>query len=535
MKKAIILARVSTAGQAKEELPIASQVEAGHAKAAELDADVVKVFIEDGVSGRKAQRDVLDQAIEYCGVMEIDYLILWNTARFARNRAVAAWRKRELRRGGTELAYCSQNIDSKSDDGWLLEGFFELIDEQQSRTISKDTKRSMMKNARDGYFNGGRVPFGYTVIQDGRRRRMAILEEEAHLVREIFGQALAGAGTKSIALWLNTAGLLRRGNKWTKNTIGLMLGNWVYAGYITFNRVEHATRQLRPSEEVIRTAAHPPIVREEDFMSVQRMVAARAPAPGGSGTSGFYFTGLAKCGICGAGLQIRTGVGRKRKVYSYYQCGATIRGKACSSRMIPAPKLDAWLMDALMTRILARPRIEELARQMHELSGSWVKERAARRAALVAELRGIEARRRRLFELLEEHGKDAPNLGDLTSRLREHNARIRAIEGELAALEEMQAPALDVTRESIEEIYAFVEGTIRNGSPKKIREFLGSFVERVVLEDRRAVIHYQPARLVAGHATEVVRSTGKWLPDRLNLRIAEMSMELPERYWRQAA
>ncbi len=56
--------------------------------------------------------------------------------------------------------------------------------------------------------------------------------------------------------------------------------------------------------------------------------------------------------------------------------------------------------------------------------------------ALVAELRSTEKARSNIFTILELHGKDAPNLGDLSIRLRELGDRMRTLELQLVQLED---------------------------------------------------------------------------------------------------
>ena len=80
-------------------------------------------------------------------VCEIDFFIVWSTSRFARNKIDAALYKRSIRAGGTKIAYISQSISADSDEGWLMEGFLELMDEHVSRQIRKDTVAAMIKNA----------------------------------------------------------------------------------------------------------------------------------------------------------------------------------------------------------------------------------------------------------------------------------------------------------------------------------------------------------------------------------------------------
>jgi site-specific DNA recombinase len=511
-KKAIILARVSTAGQAEEELPIPSQLEACRAKARELGADVLREFVEEGVSGRKFRRDVLEEAIEHCELFEVDYFIVWNPARFARNRAVAAWLKLRLRRGGTEMVYVSENIDTSTDHGWLLEWLYELFDENYSRSVSKDTLRSMMKNARDGFFNGGALPYGYVAVPEGKRRRLAVVEDEASVVRHVFAECLRGAGAKTIAQWLNSSGVRRRGKLWTKNTVSHMLANTVYTGKITFNRTDHAAKAKRPQAEWVQVKSHPAIVSDSDFEAVQSLMAKRAPVKeGGSPSSQFLFTGLMKCGTCGRGMQIRTGTGRGGKVYSYYECSGSIRGLGCPSRLLAGRDMDEYLLDALMERALSVEQLRETAEQIDALRGTWAKERAARREFLVGQLREAEARRRNLFDVLEQHGRDAPNLGDLTVRLRELNEQIKALEASLTELENFVPADFRASDEAIEELAAFVAETIHNSEPKKVREFLGLFVERVVVERDQVVIHMIPGRIFGGD--DPVRSKRNWLPE----------------------
>lgn len=57
---------------------------------------------------------------------------------------------------------------NRTDSGWMMESMLEIFDEHYSRQISADTLRSMSKIERGGYFNGGRVPYGYTAVQDSR-------------------------------------------------------------------------------------------------------------------------------------------------------------------------------------------------------------------------------------------------------------------------------------------------------------------------------------------------------------------------------
>jgi len=81
---AIIYTRVSTARQADDGLPIESQIEQGYKKAAALDADVVRVFTDAGISGRTDERPSFREAVRYCKAYSVEYFICWSTLSKAR-------------------------------------------------------------------------------------------------------------------------------------------------------------------------------------------------------------------------------------------------------------------------------------------------------------------------------------------------------------------------------------------------------------------------------------------------------------------
>ena len=232
MSTAIIYARVSTSRQADDGLPIESQIDQGHKKAVALGASVIRVFTDAGISGRTDERPAFRDAIAYCKAYGVDYFICWSTSRFARNKLDAALHKRDLEKCGTRVTYVSVDLDNRTDAGWMMESMLEIFDEHYSRQVSADTLRSMIKNARDGYFNGGRVPFGYRAIPDGKRKRLAIEESEAQIIRDIFSLYLSGMGCKAIAMTLNERARLRKNLKWNKNIVTATLKNDVYTGKV---------------------------------------------------------------------------------------------------------------------------------------------------------------------------------------------------------------------------------------------------------------------------------------------------------------
>lgn len=513
-KIAIIYGRVSTKGQADEELPIDGQVEACRKKAEQLGAQVAKVYVDAGISGRTDERDAFQDAVLYCKTHQVDYFICWSTSRFARNKIDAALYKRDLEKRGTKVAYVSVNIDGGTNEGWITESIFELFDELYSRQVSADTMRSMMKNARDGYFNGGRVPFGYSAQPEGKRKRLAIDQTEADLVRWIFRTYTEGQGVKSITVQLNQAGRSRRGRKWDKNTVINLLKNDVYTGYVVFNRVNGKTGKVRPRDEWIMTKSHPGIIDQDHFDEVQQTFLDRAPLlAGGTTRSNFVFSGLLRCGRCDATLQTESATGRTA-VYHYYNCRSAQRGTGCKHRRLPAADLDKHLIRDILGRMFTEQFLQDMIGSLHLQAGSWIKKRESKRDSLVRELRDVESRLSNLYGVLELHGKAAPNLADLTERMHALRDQRAKLERGLTELEEMDPPALQIEPGDVAELHQLLHAIVtENTDPRKQRAFFSGFITKIVVGEDNCEITYRPDRLVNHAGTQLVHSNGIWLPD----------------------
>lgn len=526
-KTAIIYLRVSSMQQAREELPIESQLQFAYKKAKDLDALTIRVFTDNGVSGRTDQRPQFQEAIRYCELYKPDYFIAWDTARFARNRIDAAQYKRDLREIGTDVVYVSMSIDSKTDEGWMLEAFLEVIDESTSRRISKDTKRSMIKNAQEGFFNGGRVPYGYRTVADGQRKRVAIQEDEAAVVKEIFHMCSRGMGAHLIAVALNGDGHTNHGRKWVKSSVIYLLKNQVYAGYTVFNRRKHHANKFEPEENWIRTKSHPEIIDEEMFMRIQELINGRAPGEAlGSPKSNHRFTGLLYCGHCDSPMHVESGTGRS-KTYFYYRCSNAKQQQGCTGGRINAAAVDEFVSQVIMDQILSRDRVISIIRDIEQSVGSWWKDRESRRSAVVAEIRALEKKQRNLFDLLEEHGKNTPNLTDLTKRLREIKSRLDALQLNLAELEAEQDPVMNISEEDIHTASDLLRSMVMDCEEQKTaRTFFSSFVDKVILEKERVVIKYNPAKIM-NHETAVVHSKNNWLPEHIASRTISLAVPLP--------
>jgi len=515
MKRAVIYARVSSDNQAEEGQSVDSQIESCRRKVLELDAAVLGVYRDDGISGTTDARPGFRAAIEHCRVAEPDYLVVWSSSRFARNQRDAIVHKESLRGVGTRLVYASQGIDLWTDEGWLTDSVQQIFDEAYSRQVSKDTRRSMISAASEGYFMGGRVPFGYQTVPaaDGRHKRLQPHPEESPVVQSMFAASARQVGAYAIATNLNGQGLTLRGKPWTKGAILHILKSEVYMGEVIFNRFDRKRERRRPKGEWVRVKGHDELVTPEQFDQVQRGLAERMPTEGRApANSEHAFAGLMRCALCGSSLVIATGTGRAGKVYSYYACRGDLQGKKCTFKRLPAEAFDRWMMDELMRHVFTPENLRGVIAQLDTAAADWVKDRARRRSALVLELRGVEGRRAKLYDALETHGKDTPGISEMGPRLRELNDQVRRLELALVQIEDEPEPIVGQISVSADEAVAVMRKMVADcESPKALRAFVASIVKEIVVDLAELRVDYHPECLIREQGA-MVHSTKNWLP-----------------------
>ncbi|MBL8387045.1 MAG: zinc ribbon domain-containing protein [Hydrogenophaga sp.] len=241
----------------------------------------------------------------------------------------------------------------------------------------------------------------------------------------------------------------------------------------------------------------------------------RAPkvTQGGTPRSGFVFSGLLACGICGNPLQIVNGTSRSGALYNYYGCCSHKKGAPrCLFKNARADLFDDWLVGEIVAKLVTVEAMEHAVQEVSDMGSRWAQERAAQRTLLVKELRDLESRRSNLYDLLETHGKDTPDLADIRDRLKLRNAEIRAVEARLELLEDepARAKALKIEPGLAVEVMREV---VMAGDAQKKRAFMGAFLENITVHLDRVAVAYRSEALVGlGHPAGV-RNGVFWLPD----------------------
>ena len=264
-----LYARVSTTRQAENDLSIPDQLRQMRLWAERHGHVVVKEYIEPGASATDDKRPVFQDMVSDAtakGQSPYQAIIVHSLSRFFRDLVLAAMYERKLQKAGVSLLSITQQMQNDP-AGEMQRHIIMMFDEYQSKETAKHVLRGMQENARQGYFNGAKPPFGYqtlivgqTGVQGRVKKKLVINEQEAEIVREIFALYVYGKdtpriGAKEIAKRFNASGVPLRGKSvWGSLMVLKILGNSTYTGCHNFNRIEAKTGRHKDKDEWIEVS-----------------------------------------------------------------------------------------------------------------------------------------------------------------------------------------------------------------------------------------------------------------------------------------
>ncbi len=492
-RRVALYARVSTVRQAEAELSIPDQIRQGEDYCRARGMTLVETFVEAGASATDDRRPEFQRMIEAATspARPFDAVLVHSMSRFFREQHLSEMYVHRLRKAGVAVVSMTQDFAADA-TGNLIRQILGSFDEYQSRENGKHTLRAMQENARQGFWNGSKPPFGYLIVEAERRgakakKRLAIDPAEAGTVRMIYELALGAEGVplgvKAIVTRLNAAGMRNRGKPFHISSVHRILTSETYAGRHAFNRLDAKTKARKPADQHVEVDV-PALVSAEEFEIVQASLRSRSPkrTPPRVVSGPTLLTGLARCASCGSGMTIRTGKGGR---YRYYTCaGCAQKGKtACSGRSVPMAALDGVVLDHLADKLFTPARLTAILEASIARSETADADRAKRLAQSRRALTEAQGRVSRLLEMIENGliGVDDPQL-----RERMDNAKLarRQAEDEVRVLEAAgRGGAAAITPQAVERLSGALRGALAADDPSFRKAYLRLFVSEIVVDD----------------------------------------------------
>jgi DNA invertase Pin-like site-specific DNA recombinase len=489
-KRAAIYARFSTAHQ--NESSIDDQLALCRSYAARNGYAVAGEFADRAKSGGSMLgRDGLLDMLARAQRREFDAVIVEALDRISRDMEDLAGLHKRLKFLGVHLVAVHEGRANT-----ILVGLRGLVGQLYREDGAEKVKRGMAGVLRGGRSAGGRC-YGYRPVL-GRPGELAIIEEEADVVRRIFAAYAAGRSPRDIAGDLNRDGIEPpRGERWNASTIngnltrghGMLL-NPIYSGRIVWNRVsmirdpDTGRRVSRPNPEGEWQSADAPHLRIIDGDLWDEVQARKAGRSRQSGEPLHrrkrLLSGLLRCGHCGAGMSLSGPHRGKPRI----MCSQAREAGTCTStKRMPLDVIEQTVIDALRGQ-LGNPRA------LAEYVSTFREERRAATATATRDRTQIEKRLavvagsiERIVAAVADGVMTGDEAREKLSGLRQERSGLDARLADAvreADVIELHPEAVRAYREHLKTLAAVMGDAIADADPDVIEAFRG-LVEGVIV------------------------------------------------------
>ena len=343
--KAVIYARYSDSHQRDES--IEGQIRECTEYAERNGMTVLCNYIDRAFSARTADRPEFQRMIADSEKRLFEVVLIWKLDRFSRDRYDSAHYKRILRKNGVKVVSVKENI-SEGPEGIILESMLEGYAEYYSAELSEKIQRGQMENALKCKSNGGNIPLGYTVGDDGS---IIVNPLAAPLVTEIFTRYDRGDSISEIVESLNDRGLKTKNRKtFSIGGVSRTLSNRKYIGEYKYR-------------DIIIPKGVPSIIDDALFDRVQSRLAVNKKAPARAKANDEYLlTTKLICGTCERLMVGESGTSRTRGiVHHYYKCVGAKRHKGCKRKSIKKHWIERAAVLLTAKKMLQDAEIERIA------------------------------------------------------------------------------------------------------------------------------------------------------------------------------
>ncbi len=441
-----IYARYSSDNQ--RDASIADQVRVCRTFAERQGWTIAEEYSDHAVSGATLLRPGFQALMRDALNRRFDVVLAESLDRFSRDQEDTAGLFKRLTFAGVNIVTLAEG-----DITHLHIGFKGTMNALFLKDLAEKTHRGLRGRIEDGKSAGG-LCYGYRVVKafnggsvtTGERE---IEPTEASIVERIFRDFIAGVSPKQIAKNLNREGIAGPfGGPWSPSTIygnskrgtGI-LNNESYIGRLVWNRLRYVKNpdtgkrvsRLNPATEWMRKEVPGlRIVSDELWADAKqrqehsRHAVRTAGNPAGARRPQYLFSGLTKCGVCGAGF-IMTG---KHRLGCF---GARDQGRCDNHLTIRRDEVEARVLKALQEKLLNQELFDEFCQ---EFTREMNRLRMERRASLSSGKREVERIGTRIKKLLNLMLDDGIAVDEGKAEIKALDARRKELQAQLDTADE---------------------------------------------------------------------------------------------------
>lgn len=328
--------RVSTERQAKEGDSLEEQESELKKFCDYRGYQINNIFIERGKSGGNTNRPEYQKLIKDIKAKKINAVVVKKLDRLSRSLMDFENLMKVMQEKEVEFISLKESFDTTTAMGKAMLRvalvFAQLEREQTSERLSD----VMAFRAKQGMFNGGYKPYGYTNVN----KELVPYKKEKDVVMIMFEKFIETKSTTATAKLLNDAGYRNRQSKqWDKRRVQQILQNPRYIGHVLWNGELHE-------------GIHEPIISKQQYEQVKEIFNANKNISESPKTKAILQK-ILYCGCCSSPMTPSHSVGRSKTKYYYYRCTSTHnseKGKSkCQIKYVAFKDVEEKLKDILLS------------------------------------------------------------------------------------------------------------------------------------------------------------------------------------------
>lgn len=431
----------------------------------------------------------------------VSYVLVFKLSRFGRNAADVLNSLQLMQDFGVNLICVEDGIDSSKDAGKLMISVLSAVAEIERENIRTQTMAGREQKAREGKWNGGFAPYGYS-LENGD---LVIAEDEVEVIRVIYDRYIhTNEGVAGVAKYLNRNGFvkkLRQNNTipgFSRSFVQDVLDNPVYMGKIAYGRRRTEKKQgtrnemhvVEQSEFPIYDGQHEAIVSEEDWYLAQekRKINSFKREKVNNPDHAHILSGILKCPCCGKSMygNIAKAHSKDKKTRYYYYCKNTVTptGHECSFRLnieqteinkfvakiISAMVNNPRFVEAIQAKIGSAVDTEDMEKQIAVLQGQ-LKQAFGTKSRLERQMDTLDINDahydRKILDLQRRYDEQYDTIEDIEVQIGELQSQIRSIQQE------------KISGDNIYRLLLAFDEVYHSATEAEQKEFMKAFIERI--------------------------------------------------------
>jgi DNA invertase Pin-like site-specific DNA recombinase len=290
--------------------------------------DLVGLTEDSDVSGAISpfvRKDLGPWLTDPAKIAQWDVLIVAKLDRLTRSiihfHELVSW----LDRNGKSLISVAESLDLSTSVGRMFANLLAMFAQFERERASERRKEAYELAKRNGWYDGGRYPYGYRPVKVDSHWELEEHPENAATLRWIADQVLKGESRSSIARALKAKGIPAPfgGETWSRDTVA---------------------RVLQRSSELLDESIRASVLYALD--STKHSFTRRG--------NGHMMLNVGFCAKCKQPLYAQRGMRRAQYYYEHYYCKAR-----CGARLIPMQELDEIVSESLLETFSWVPMMEK--------------------------------------------------------------------------------------------------------------------------------------------------------------------------------